>query len=117
MKAPRNIIRAVSLLLFIVLALQLTGATCYGEKLTIESSNTQVAHQVVHATPDSHDASKHSPVDLYDSFHCPCHGNFTQPASITLTFHTSIVVAYALPDHFFFENISTRLFQPPRTIL
>lgn len=117
MKAPRGIIRAVSFLLFIVLALQLTGATCYGEELTIGSSNLQADHQIKHAIPDGHDTTSNSTGDIDDSFHCPCHGNFTQASPVTLGYRLSIVLAATPPDHFALKNISTRFFQPPRTIL
>lgn len=117
MNISKGIIKAASFMLFIVMALQLTGITCYGEELTIGSSNLQADHQVKNATPDGQDTTGNSTGGVDDSFHCPCHISFTQPLPVTLAYHSSIVLDAIPSDQFYLKNISTRFFQPPRTIL
>jgi len=111
--------RLISLLLFAVLAVQVSGFTCVGEDLPFSAYGTQAVYQSDGPAHDGHDGDDTGPFGNYGDFDpCPCHLSFTRISPTAVTSFSSFVASLTPSrNHLFIKSISTTIFQPPKILL
>ena len=108
-KAIRCLTKFVCFFLFIIMSLQLSGLTCFGEEAIPLNIYDKGFH--LKTNTDNEDQSNPS-ID-----NCPCHLNLTPTLYTNLTSYKSTVTPVMTANLLYIKNITDSIFQPPRTIL
>lgn len=106
----------ISLVLFIVLAVQLTGLNCVGEDSSFSDYGIQGDSQTIIAA-ESADQSSHNSGSAGETHQCPCHLSFTLAPPMSITSTLSIVASLTLPTHPSLKLFPTLILQPPKVLL
>lgn len=114
MKIDR-LVKTMSILLFVIFTLQVSGLTCFGEPL-FKIPRVQNDYQIK-AIDSDNGGNSYSPVLNLDDSHCPCHLSFSHFPSIASAYYPSFVQLPLIQKDDIPIKILTDIFHPPKVLI
>jgi len=114
-RITRNI-KFLGFFFLLVFTMQVTGLTCFGEDLPLNTSGIQGSSQLIKANLDE-GTDANPPADIIDHYQCPCHLTFTETPSTELISYQSTGVPAFFAGDLSLNKVSADILQPPKLLI
>lgn len=109
------LVKTISIFLFVVFTLQVSGLTCFGEP-SFKIPGVQGDYQIKISDSDN-GGDLYFPVLNHDESHCPCHLSFSHSLSIAIAFYPQPVQLSLIQIDDIPKEVLTNIFHPPKVLI